>query len=131
MEENKKFEYTYSAPTEQERREIESIRRQYADPMTTMEGKLERLRKLDAYVKNSAMCWGLCLGVIGLLIFGLGLAMVLQWSLYVWGVLVAVVGVVPIALAYPAYCYMLKRGKAKYGEEILRLSEELLLQKDS
>ena len=128
MEENKKFEYTYSAPTEQERREIESIRRQYADPSATTEGKLERLRKLDTYVKNSAMCWGLCLGVIGLLIFGLGLSMVLQWSLYVWGVLVAAVGVVPMALAYPVYLRVLKRNKAKHGDEILRLSEELLMQ---
>ncbi|MBQ8342351.1 MAG: hypothetical protein IJY22_08290 [Clostridia bacterium] len=131
MEQNKKFEYTYSAPTEQERREIESIRRQYLDPMATAEGKLERLRRLDAYVANSATCWSLVVGVIGLLVFGLGMAMVLHWALYLWGILVAAVGVAPIACAYPLYRWMLRRNKAKYGEEILRLSEELLLQKDS
>lgn len=126
MEENKKFEYTYSAPTEQERREIESIRRQYINSGDTVEGKLARLRNLDGYVKSAATCWSLVVGVLGLLIFGLGLAMVLEWSLYVWGILVAAVGLAPIACAFPIYLYVLKRNKAKYGEEILSLSEELL-----
>lgn len=37
---NKQFNYTYKAPTEEERREIESIKRQYEEPKTE-EGKLE------------------------------------------------------------------------------------------
>ena len=86
MQENQnKFEYTYSAPSEAERREIESIRRQYEEHPRSAESKLERLRKLDAYVKNSATCVALILGVVGLLIFGLGMAMVLEWALPVWG----------------------------------------------
>ena len=49
-----KFEYTYSMPTEAERKEIASIRRQYEDAPKTTDGKLERVRKLDARVKNGA-----------------------------------------------------------------------------
>lgn len=123
--ENKQFNYTYRAPTEEERREIESIKRQYEAPKTE-EGKLERLRKLNNYVNGLATAVSLVVGVIGLLIFGLGLAMVLEWSLLIWGILVMVVGIPPIAIAYPLYNKILKRNKEKYGKEILQLSEELL-----
>lgn len=126
MMEKKKFEYTYTAPTEQERREIESIRRQYVSGNAAPEGGIERLRYLDRRVKSAPTCWGLVLGVLGLLIFGLGLSMVLQWALYLWGVLVALVGAVPMGLAYPVYCRVLRRNKDKYGAEILRLTETLL-----
>jgi hypothetical protein len=128
MMEKKKFEYTYTAPTEQERREIESIRRQYMLGGAAPEGGIERLRYLDDRVKRGPTCWGLVLGVLGLLIFGLGLSMVLQWALYLWGVLVAVVGAIPMGMAYPVYCRVLRRNKDKYGAEILHLTEALLEQ---
>mgnify|MGYP001624302669 CR=1 FL=1 len=41
-----KFRYSYSAPTESERREIDSIRRAYLPQSEQMSG-LERLRLLD------------------------------------------------------------------------------------
>lgn len=128
MEENKRFEYTYKAPTEQERREIESIRRQYAAHGAAPEGGIERLRYLDNRVKSAAICWSLVLGVVGLLIFGVGLTMALEWDLLLWGIVVGLVGLVPMFCAYPVYCRLFQRNKAKYGEEILRLSEELLEQ---
>ena len=122
---NKEFNYTYKAPTEEERREIESIKRQYEEPKTE-EGKLERLRKLNNYVNGQATALALVSGVLGLLIFGLGLTMVLEWSLLIWGIVVMVVGIPPMVVAYPLYNKILKRNKERYGKEILRLSEELL-----
>lgn len=122
---NNQFNYRYTAPTEEERKEIDSIRRQYA-PQEKTETKLERLRRLDALVKNTAVIWSLVFGVIGCLIFGLGLTMVLEWNILLWGIILMVVGSVPMALAYPVYKSVLDKGKAKYGDEILRLSEELL-----
>ena len=119
------FNFKYTALTEEERKEIDSIRRQYCakeDPVS----KIERLRRLDALVKNNAVIWSLCLGVVGILIFGLGLTMVLEWGFWTWGVILMVVGSVPTALAYPVYKKVLKKYKNRYGEEILRLSEELL-----
>lgn len=132
MEEKKTgFEYTYSAPTEQERKEIESIRRQYqAQPVSDREEKLNRLRKLDSFVKNSATTVALILGVVGLLIFGLGMTMVLEWELYIWGVVVGAVGLTPLMIAYPVYNLMLNKNKEKYGEQILMLTEELLNDKN-
>ena len=127
MEEKQtKFEFNYSAPSEQERKEIESIRRQYTTVTETKDDKLFRLRKLNSYVNNSATIIGLVFGVIGLLIFGLGMTMVLEWSLVLWGVIVGAVGVIPMAIAYPVYKAVYKKNKLKYGEEILALSNELL-----
>ena len=119
------FNYKYTAPTEEERKEIDSIRRQYA-PQEKTETKLERLRRLDSLVKNTAIIWSLVLGVFGCLIFGIGLTMVLEWSILLWGIVLMVIGSVPMAIAFPVYNKLLKKGKAKYGDEILRLSEELL-----
>ncbi len=123
MNENK-FHYVYSAPTAEERKEIDSIRRQYEEEKGA--SKLDRLRKLHARVKGGATAWSLCLGVVGCLIFGLGLAMILEWGLIVFGVLAAAIGGVPMGLAYPVYALLIKKNKEKYGGEILRLSKELL-----
>ena len=120
-----RFNYKYSAPTEEERREIDSIRRQYA-PQEKTETKLERLRRLDGLVKNTAIIWSLVLGVVGTLVLGLGLTMILEWDIWLWGIVLMVVGSVPMSIAYPVYKWVLKKYKNRYGEEILRLSEELL-----
>ena len=119
------FNFRYTAPTEEERKEIDSIRRQYA-PQEKTETKLERLRRLDSLVKNTAIIWSLVLGVLGCLIFGLGLTMILEWDILLWGIILMAIGSVPMAVAYPIYRLVLNKGKAKYGDEILRLSEELL-----
>ena len=123
------FNYKYTAPTEEERKEIDSIRRQYA-PQEQTETKIERLRRLDALVKNTATLWSLVLGVLGTLVFGLGLTMILEWNIWLWGIVIMVVGSIPVAIAYPVYKGLLKKYKNRYGEEILRLSEELLNEKN-
>ena len=122
---NNQFNFKYTALSQEERKEIDSIRRQYSQEEKT-ETKLERLRRLDALVKNTAIIWSLVLGVVGTLVFGLGLTMILVWSIWLWGIVLMVIGSVPMAIAYPVYKLTLNKGKAKYGEEILRLSEELL-----
>ena len=119
------FQYTYSAPTEEERKQIESIRKQYVEQKET-EGKMERLRMLDRKVKTTANTVALSVGIVGTLVFGTGMTMVLEWSMLLDGIAVSALGSVCVALAYPLYQAVLKRNKKKYGEEILRLSEELL-----
>ncbi len=122
---NKQFNFKYSAPSQEERKEIDSIRRQYV-PQEKTETKLERLRRLDGLVKNTAIIWSLVLGVVGTLVLGLGLTMILEWNIWLWGIVLMVLGCPPIAIAYPVYKLLLQKGKAKYGDEILSLSEELL-----
>jgi len=124
-----KFNYTYKAPNESERMEIESIRRQYSKA-TKEESKLDKLRRLDKSVKNAGTVLPLVIGIIGTLIFGLGLTMILEWNLILWGALLMLIGAVPTALAYPLSLRLTKLYKEKYGDEILSLSEELLAEKE-
>ncbi len=121
----KKFEYNYTAPTVAERKEIEGIRRQYLHERRE-ESAMARLRRLDGKVKNAALCVGLTLGVIGTLLFGGGLSAILVSGFWALGIPLAAVGACAIAAALPLQRRTLKKYKRKYGEEILRLSEELL-----
>ncbi len=126
---NNQFSFKYTAPTEEERKEIDSIRRQYL-PQEKTETKLEKLRRLNSLVKNAAMIWSLVLGVVGTLVLGLGLTMILEWNIWIWGIVLMIIGSVPVAIAYPIYKEVLKKYKNRYSEEILRLSEELLNESD-
>lgn len=122
---NKKFEFTYTAPTEDERNEIRYIQSQYREKEhTTLQ--LERLRKLDNKVKSIPTCFSLVVGITGLLIFGLGLAMILEWKLIVWGVIISIIGCIPIGFAHYTYSTLYNKLKNKYSEEILNISSELL-----
>ena len=121
----KEFKYKYSAPSQEEWREIERIRNQYTIETNT-ESKVEKLRRLDSKVKNTANGWAISVGTLGILLFGAGLACVLELGQTLLGVALAAVGVVPVLLAYPLYTRVLAIMKKKYGAEILQLSEELL-----
>lgn len=122
---NNDFEFNYSAPTNEERKEIESIRNSYLNKTKEI-SKLDLLRKLDNKVKNTPLVLALAIGILGALIFGLGMAMTLEWNLLIWGIVVSAVGVVSCALAYPFFKLSTKHMKAKYSSQILSLSEELL-----
>lgn len=122
---SKKFEYKYSAPTQDERKEIEYIQSQYAKKPNTLT-KLDYLRKLDNKVKNTPAAIALAMGIIGTLIFGLGISMVLEWQITIWGAVVGVIGLIPIIMAYFVYNKIYNALKNKYSDEILKLSSELL-----
>lgn len=128
MENNQKYEYTYTAPTEAERKTTEEIRRRY-QPRKHTETSFARLQKLDQKVRSIPMMIGLTLGIIGTLIFGGGMAIVLEKlcaHYLLVGVALSAVGLLPISFAYPAYCKAAKKCKDKYGAEILKLSDEIL-----
>lgn len=128
MDKKEGFKYSYTAPTVAERREIDGIRKQYLPPEE--KGGVERMRELDSKVKNLPMIISLTLGIIGILIFGTGFALVLEWKLMLWGIIVSILGLVPIVLAYPVYSLLLNKNKQKYGKEILQLAEKLLNEKN-
>ena len=125
QEENQGFEFSYSAPTEDERREVERIKRDYLSE-TEKERKLKRIIMLDNKVKRTPKTVALTVGTIGALIFGLGLTCVLEWDKIILGVALGVVGGIVMAIAYPIYKKVYNRNRAKYGREILRLAEEIL-----
>ena len=124
---DKEFNYTYSAPTEEERKEIQNIQRQYMPKdAETKDEKMAKLRKLDVIVKTPAKAISSIIGVIGFLCFGLGMSMALEWQMILWGAIVGIVGLVLMAFAYPIFNKIFSKRKEKYAEQILALSKNLL-----
>ena len=120
--ENKSFSYNYSAARN---KEVENIRKKY---MPNEESKIETLKRLDDRVQMAGMIEGLCLGIIGALVFGIGMCFFLEvFSGAAWlTVLFMVIGTLLMIPAYPIYRRISRKTKAKLTPEILRLSEEIM-----
>ena len=127
---NHSFEYTYSA---QQQKEVAAIRKKY---LPREENKMEQLRRLHAFPTQKAQAASLAVGIIGALILGTGMSFIMtdlgtvlgaysDFSLLL-GIVVGLIGMVPVALAYPIYNRVLRKQREKIAPEILRLSDELL-----
>lgn len=116
------FQYSYSS---KQQSEIEAIKKKY---MPKQEDKLEQLKKLDKSAETPGTVVGLILGIIGTLVMGTGMSCVMVWAdtLFIVGIVVGLLGIVMIALAYPAYRIVTKKQREKIAPMILALSEELL-----
>ncbi|MBO5341659.1 MAG: hypothetical protein IJ336_06280 [Lachnospiraceae bacterium] len=127
---DKGFQYTYSA---KEQNEIQNIRKKYE---VKEEDKLDRLRKMDAQVTKKGTAISLILGIFGALIMGFGMSLVMtdlgsRLGLpyyYVFGIVIGIVGMIPVCLAYPVYMRITRKERERIAPEVLRLSEELLKQ---
>ncbi len=128
--ENNTFSYTYSAKQQEE---IQNIRRKY---VSKEEDKMEKLRRLDAAVYKKATVMSLILGVLGALIMGTGMSLVMtdfgdviglsDAMGMILGIIIGIVGMVPVCFAYPLYNSIVKKEREKIAPEILRLTDELL-----
>ena len=120
--ENNTFSYNYSAARN---KEVESIRRKY---MPHEKSKLETLKRLDRKVQEAGVIESLCLGIIGALVFGIGMCFGL--GVFAGGdwlaVLFCVLGGIVMIPAYPIYKKMASKTRAELTPEILRLSEEII-----
>lgn len=116
------FIYNYSAT---ERREVEAIRKRYA---TEEPDKMARLRALDNKVKNAGMTESLCLGIVGLLIFGVAMCFALGVFGTAWwpAIPIGIFGIAVMLPAYPLYLYLYNKKKAELTPEILALTDELI-----
>ena len=126
------FSYSYSA---KEQAELKKIREKYAST-TEKEDKMERLRRLDASVTNTAQAVALVLGVVGVLILGFGMSLCLSELSAIFGdkqnvamlvgIFVGVVGGILAAVAYPVYNAIVKVKRNQIAPEIIRLTDELM-----
>ena len=124
------FKYTYSA---KEQDEIKRIRQKY---QSQEEDSMTRLRKLDASATSKATVIALVFGIVGALIFGMGMSLIMTdlavllgmkgMTNIIVGIITGVLGVILAALAYPVYSKVLKREREKIAPEILRLTDELM-----
>ena len=122
--ENKSFTYNYSAARN---KEVESIRRKY---MQKEESKLEVLKRLDYRVQSAGMIESLSIGIIGALIFGIGMCFFLQvFTATFWvAAIFMIIGVLLMIPVYPIYRRISRQTKAELTPEILRLSDEIIKQ---
>ena len=120
--ENKSFTYNYSAARN---KEVESIRRKY---MPHEESKLETLKRLDYRVQAAGMIESLCFGIIGALVFGVGMCFFLDvFAGAAWlTAILMICGTLLMIPAYPIYRRIARKTRAELTPEILRLSEEIM-----
>ncbi len=71
------------------------------------------------------------LGVIGSFLLGIGMCCTMVWStsmsVFIIGIVVGIVGMMIIAMAYPAYKKITRRQREKIADQVLALTEELCL----
>lgn len=119
------FNYTYTALSDSERRMVESIRSEYLQPCGN-QSMLNQLVALDKKVKNIPKSLSILLGIVGLMIFGLGMSMSLVWDMLIGGVAVSILGAAIMAAVYPINKALVKLLKSKYSAEILAITSEML-----
>ena len=106
----------------------EQIANEYAPKRTS---KVVALKKLDQKAKRPAEIFTYTFGIIFALIFGTGMSLCMgaigggtTLSMII-GVVVGLVGLLGCGINYPIYTRMLKKGKHKYGSDIIRLAKEI------
>ena len=120
--ENTAFSYQYSAA---QSKEIESIRKKY---LPHGEDKMQALRKLDLQARTAGMVESLSVGIIGSLVFGIGMCFGLDvfggadWLTLLFGGL----GSLIMAPAYPIYRRISAKKRERLAPEIIRLSDEII-----
>lgn len=116
------FRYTYSANQQEE---IRKIREKYIPKEAN---KMEQLRRLDAGVEHKGMAVSMTVGIIGALLFGIGMCCCLVWgnSLFVPGIIIGVIGIAFVSAANPLYNYITKKEREKIASEVIRLTDELM-----
>lgn len=127
MKDKQTFEYTYYAPSAQERREIEEIRKKYVTlPAST---GIDELKRLDHRVGRLGVVVATLLGILGVTLFVTGLILCLQVRSdpdYLWGLSGCGVGLILLGSAFPIRQWLNRWSRKRYGPEILKLSETIL-----
>lgn len=120
--ENSTFTYSYSA---EKKSEVEKIRSKY---LPKKENKIEKLRKLDRKVRTSGTIESLIIGILGSLVFGIGMCYGLDvfegadWLT----LLFSGIGILMMLPAKAIHSRIARKTKAALTPEILRISNEII-----
>ena len=119
--ENKIFSYTYSAAVQ---REVREIKKKY---MPREDNKMDELRRLDRRVQIAGITESLTVGILGVMIFGLGMCVGLGTlgGGMMLSVLLCAIGMAVMLPAYFIYRAIADKARAKYVPQILQLADEL------
>lgn len=94
--------------------------------------KMVQLKKLDNKVKQAPLIFAYTFGIIGTLIFGIGMCFALNvfkkdgtLSMII-GIIAGVIGIIMVSLNYYIFSVWMKKRKKKYAFEITELAKEIL-----
>lgn len=105
-------------------KQAEKIRSQYIKKEAT---KMDTLKKLDNKVKAPGKAVSSILGIIGTLVMGAGMSLIMVQNNMELGLILSIPGMIAALLAYPVYSLITNIRKKKYKDEIMRLSDEVLI----
>ena len=106
----------------------ESIAKEYAPKKTS---KVIALKKLDQKAKLPAEIFAYSFGIISALVFGTGMCLGMQVigpktiPFLILGIVIGIIGMAAMAINYPLYQKLLKKGKDKYAFEIIELARQI------
>ncbi len=106
----------------------EQLANEYAPKSTS---KVVALRKLDQKAKAPAKIFTFTFGIIFTLVFGTGMCLAMGQigggtaTAMILGIIIGIVGMAGMAVNYPIYKKLLKKGKDKYAFEIIELAKEI------
>ena len=102
----------------------EKIASEYAPKKTS---KVVALKKLDRKAKQTAEIFAYTYGIINSLIFGTGLSFALEaiGNSLIIGIVLGIFGAFGMFINYSFYKILLRKGKEKYGSDIIRLAQEI------
>ena len=111
---------------------VQKIRTQYTEKEST---QLDALKALDAKVKRPVNVFAYVFGSISAIIMGSGMSLVMTDISQVvgignpmaTGIVIGVVGMILALINYPMYKKMLASRKNKYADQILKLSDEIMM----
>ncbi|MBE5964689.1 MAG: hypothetical protein E7252_07100 [Lachnospira sp.] len=111
---------------------VQKIRTQYTEKEYT---ELDELKELDKRVKRPANVFAYIFGSLGSIIMGSGMSLVMTdigtsigiENAMVPGIIIGVLGIAMAIVNYPIYKNILDSRKKKYAEQILKLSEKLII----
>lgn len=114
----------------QEQKLVEEIKNGYCEK-SKRENDLDQLIKLDAKVKRPAEITAYTLGTAGSLVLGTGMCLAMQVLTTAsfampLGIVIGVLGIGMVSVNYFIYKAILKSRKAKYGKQVIELSDKLL-----
>ncbi len=109
----------------------QKIRTQYVEKQTS---ELDELRQLDKKVRRPANVFAYVFGGISAIVMGMGMSLVMtdvgasvgiENALPV-GIVIGVVGMLMALVNYPIFKCFLNSRKAKYGDEVIALSDKII-----
>ena len=122
------FSYTYNA---EENQEVLNIRKKY---MPQEKSPLDALKALDAKVNRPANVFAYTYGSVSAIIMGAGMSLVMtdigstlgMSDTMVPGIIIGIVGMLMAIINNPMYKRILGSRRKKYADQIMKLSDEIL-----